>query len=61
MSGNTIFHSLAGEEGVLMDKLAHGGSGNSNTFEFDENLDSSLPPVTHIRVTLSEFLLHNSP
>jgi hypothetical protein len=23
--------------GVLMDKLAHGGSGNSNTFEFDEN------------------------
>jgi hypothetical protein len=44
-------------KGALWDKLAHRGSGN-NAHEFDENIDSSLPPVTHIWVTLSDLFTH---
>jgi hypothetical protein len=53
-SDNTILKSFVGE-GELWDKLAHRGSGYSNFMNLMKMLDSSLPPETHILVTLSDF------
>ncbi len=42
----TSFLQLGG--GGLWDKLTHGGSGNSNTWELMKIIHSSLPLVTHL-------------
>jgi hypothetical protein len=56
---NTIFQSLLGGGRALWDKLAHRGSGNGNIFvNLMKMIDSSLPSVTHIWVTLSDFFTH---
>ncbi len=59
-SGNTIFQSLVeGGGGVLWDKLAHRGCGNSNTLWIWWNMtDYTLPSITHIWVILSNLFKH---
>jgi hypothetical protein len=61
MSGNTIFQSLVGEEGCCGTNWPTEIVEKATLYEFEKMIESSLPPVTHIWVILSDFFLHISP